>query len=104
MIKTSSERRKSEVMTEEVRMLEHNGDGVDKLFEEEGMKPMDIDTSGNKRRGRPFPFAAIKRTFSIASLGDMSNLNDIQILSELCVWATIFSGMAIIAAAHREVL
>lgn len=35
---------------------------------------------------------------------DMSELNDIQILSELCVWATIFSGIAIIAAAHREVL
>jgi hypothetical protein len=31
-------------------------------------------------------------------------LNDIQILSELCVWATVFSGVAIIAAAHREVL
>lgn len=34
----------------------------------------------------------------------MSELNDIQILSELCVWATMFSGIAIIAAAHREVL
>ena len=50
-----------------------------------------------------WPFAA-KRKISFELLNDMSNLNDIQILSELSVWATFFSGIAIIAAAHREVL
>ena len=77
------------------------------LRDEEEMKPMTIASSGiaggDNRRAAPF-FSSSGRKFSAASLSDMSNLNDIQILSELCVWATVFSGVAIIAAAHREVL
>ena len=84
VIKTSAQSRK-----EEVHALE----------QEEDMKPMAIASSS-----RPaWPFAA-KRKISFELLNDMSNLNDIQILSELSVWATFFSGIAIIAAAHREVL
>lgn len=102
VIKTSSEQRKNDVVP-----IDDKGDGAIKLLEEEGMKPMSIVSSEMAARGdqrRAWPFSPAKNTFSLASLSDMSNLNDIQILSELCVWATVFSGIAIIAAAHREVL
>ena len=77
------------------------------------MKPMAISSSSESdsavggRRGRlniQFLRRSRKGSITLESLSDMSNLNDIQILSELCAWATIFSGIAIIAAAHREVL
>ncbi|KAL7540702.1 hypothetical protein ACHAXR_010514 [Thalassiosira sp. AJA248-18] len=87
----------------EVRPLGNNNRLDNLLEEEEEMKPMAIGSSEMNGRYRPWPFAT-KENISLASLNDMSNLNDIQILSELCVWATIFSGIAIIAAAHREVL
>ena len=78
-------------------------DLLDLLEEETDMKPMAISSSssGSDDRGgiRLQPIR-----ISLGSLSDMSNLNDIQILSELCAWATIFSGIAIIAAAHREIL
>ncbi|KAL9190471.1 hypothetical protein ACHAXT_007682 [Thalassiosira profunda] len=83
---------------------EDGGDFDSALDEDEEMKPMAIASSvegGNISRRWPF---VAKRPLSVASLSDMSSLNDIQVLSELCVWATIFSGIAIIAAAHREVL
>lgn len=73
------------------------------------MKPMKI-SSGSMIRGsnqynwRALSYVTLARGTSSAFLSDMSNLNDIQILSELCVWATVFSGFAIVAAAHREVL
>lgn len=73
------------------------------------MKPMKI-SSGTMIRGsnqynwHALSYVNLARGTSSAFLSDMSNLSDIQILSELCVWATVFSGVAIIAAAHREVL
>ena len=96
VIKTSSEQKNKEVC------LLENGSG--NLLEEEGMKPMAISSSSVAERGwRVWPFPG-NETFSIASLSDMSHLNDIQVLSELCVWATIFSGIPLILAAHRETL
>ena len=75
------------------------------------MKPMAISSSsesdggaGGRRRLNIQFLGSRKGGITLESLSDMSNLNDIQILSELCAWATIFSGIAIIAAAHREVL
>jgi len=100
VIKTARESKKNEI-----REPRYCGDGSDDnmvLVEEEDMKPMSIGEGGDQRRLWP-SFAASKE-FSMSSISSMSNLNDIQILSELCVWATIFSGIAIIAAAHREVL
>jgi hypothetical protein len=35
---------------------------------------------------------------------DMSMLSDIQILGELCLWATAFTSLGMIAAAHRVTL
>jgi hypothetical protein len=35
---------------------------------------------------------------------DMSMLSDLQILGELCLWATAFASIGIIAAAHRVTL
>ena len=105
VIKTSSESRKSEIHS-----AAENDDGFHNLGEEEkeGMKPMAIISSsqivGGGHGGSVWSSFPTGEIFSIASLSDMSNLNDIQILSELCVWATIFSGIAIIAAAHRDVL
>ena len=78
------------------------------LEEETDMKPMAISSSSSDgdRGGRLGFLTSNERwpSISLGSLSDMSNLNGIQILSELCAWATIFSGIAIIAAAHREIL
>eukprot|EP00984_Skeletonema_dohrnii_P006303 scaffold2258_cov84-Skeletonema_dohrnii-CCMP3373.AAC.4 len=81
-------------------------DLLDLLEEETDMKPMAISSSSSNGGGRLGFLTSNERrpSISLASLSDMSNLNGIQILSELCAWATIFSGIAIIAAAHREVL
>lgn len=89
VIKTSPERRTMETAS---RPSSSN------MFDVEELKPMEIATSE-----RVWSFRT-KRDINFTSLSDMSNLNDIQVLSELCVWATVFSGIAIIAAAHREVL
>jgi len=75
----------------------------DLLGEETDMKPMAISSSSGNVAFSTFNERR-RSKLSLRSLSDMSNLNDIQILSELCAWATIFSGIAIIAAAHREVL
>jgi hypothetical protein len=99
---------------EREKKLTHNLDDLSsnyrKFFEDkEDMTPMKI-SSGSIIRGsdqynwRALSFVTLVRGSSSAFLSDMSNLNDIQILSELCVWATVFSGVAIVAAAHREVL
>ena len=83
-------------------------DLLDLLEEETDMKPMAISSSSSDgdRGGRLGFLTSNERrpSISLGSLSDMSNLNGIQILSELCAWATIFSGIAIIAAAHREIL
>ncbi len=106
VIKTTSERAKGKIRNPTESNVGGSGRGGNILQDEEEMKPMTIGSSGmaggDHRRALPF-FTSVQ-TFSAASLSDMSNLNDIQILSELCVWATVFSGVAIIAAAHREVL
>lgn len=107
VIKTSSSSSSESSRKTRVIPMMGNDNGVGNLLEEEEMKPMAIASSqkmvGRREHGRAWSFTA-KEIFSVVSLSDMSNLNDIQILSELCVWATIFSGIAIIAAAHREVL
>jgi len=105
VIKTSN---KGDSENEVKGMTSNDSDGVGNLSEEDGMQPMSIASSGmvgrdGRRRSPPWPFAA-EKSFSFASLSDMSHLDDIQILSELCVWATVFSGIALVAAAHREVL
>jgi hypothetical protein len=66
------------------------------LEHESDMKQMAVGSSFNGLE--------IRRTLRSIRLSNMSDLNDIQILTELGVWATVFSGIAIIAAAHREVL
>ena len=87
-------------------------DLLDLLEEETDMKPMVIASSSSSGRNGGIRLGLFTsngnhtrpRRISLALLSDMSNLNSIQILSELCAWATIFTGIAIIAAAHREVL
>lgn len=105
VIKTSEEKKKS-VISGVQRGTDATTTGGEKLslLEEEDMKPMPIASSSTGWRGYQVPWPLLKRSAYKTSLSDMSDLNDIQILSELCVWATVFSGIAIIAAAHREVL
>ena len=80
--------------------------GLDSL----GMEPMSIELSGDGRgrRARSLVSAIGARKWKggvgLESLSDMSDLDGVQVLGELCVWATVFSGLAVVAAAHREVL
>jgi hypothetical protein len=102
VIKTNTERTKSEIrypLGSDVSGLSSRSGTT--LEDEEEMKPMKIASS--ETIGGLSLFTS-RRKFSAASFSDMTHLNDIQILSELCAWATVFSGVAIIAAAHREVL
>ena len=113
VIKTDAESRKNAIVSaatiqddtdDDHELLLSNGNT--RLMDEEGMKPMEIGSSSTSQH---FKLWSSSRggtigAISMNSLSDMSNLNDIQILSELCVWSTVFSGIAIIAAAHREVL
>jgi hypothetical protein len=66
------------------------------LEQESDMTPMTVGSS--------FKSLEIRHTLKSIRLSSMSDMNDVQILTELGVWATVFSGIAIIAAAHREVL
>lgn len=68
-------------------------------YHENDMQPMAIESSIVTSTMR-LPNISLKSFW----LSDMSDLNDIQILTELCAWATVFSGIAIVAAAHREIL
>ena len=93
------------------RQKGEDDDLMDLLEEETDMKPMAISSSSLSDRDGGIRLGFFtsnngnhRPRISLATLSDMSNLNGIQILSELCAWATIFSGIAIIAAAHREVL
>jgi len=40
----------------------------------------------------------------IVQRGDMSANSDLQILGELCLWATAFAAFGMVAAAHRETM
>jgi len=109
IIKISPQGRSAE-MNKDVTVMENGNGATDShiLLDVERMKPMAISASEYLDGQRGFSLkawpSAVKENFSFAALSDMTNLNGIQVLSELCVWATIFSGIAIIAAAHREVL
>mmetsp|Transcript_32275 Transcript_32275/g.47055 ORF Transcript_32275/g.47055 Transcript_32275/m.47055 type:complete len:673 (+) Transcript_32275:100-2118(+) len=69
------------------------------------LKPMSIECA---RQGRQSAMASL--TSSLRASGgtimqsDMSSSSDIQILSELCLYATAFTSLGIIAAAHRQVM
>lgn len=47
------------------------------------------------------PFSQRVPTSAAWISSDMSPLSEIQILSELCIYATIFTGLGMLAAAHR---
>lgn len=96
VIKTRKEVNPQHLISSRTNNMETGDVELSTLEDETDMKPMTISTSV---RGSWKSY-----TLKSFRLSDMSELNDIQILSELCVWATVFSGIAIIAAAHREVL
>jgi hypothetical protein len=66
------------------------------------MQPMNI---GLGRRNFGNSASRTKQPWlSLVFQSDMSHMSDIQILMELCLWATAFTSLGIFAAAHREVL
>ena len=69
-----------------------DGDGIE-------MKPMSIASSVNNTKVMSF-----KSFSSVTFRNDMSTANDVQVLWELCAYATIFMATAAIAAIHRQVL
>jgi hypothetical protein len=108
VIKITSEQTRNEIRTDliEANVDRSSNNGII-LEDEKDMKPMSISSSemvGGECNRWALSSISSGRVFSAASLSDMSHLNDIQILSELCVWAIVFSAIAIIVAAHREVL
>jgi hypothetical protein len=64
------------------------------------MKPMSIATTVNNQKH----MLSFKSLSSIRFRNDLSTASDVQIVWELCVYATIFTSMGIIAAVHRQVL
>ncbi len=64
------------------------------------MKPMSIATKVNN----PKNMISFKSLSTVTFKNDLSTADDVQILWELCVYATIFTGMGVIAAVHRQVL
>eukprot|EP00550_Attheya_septentrionalis_P007305 CAMPEP_0198291832 /NCGR_PEP_ID=MMETSP1449-20131203/9218_1 /TAXON_ID=420275 /ORGANISM="Attheya septentrionalis, Strain CCMP2084" /LENGTH=655 /DNA_ID=CAMNT_0043990515 /DNA_START=241 /DNA_END=2208 /DNA_ORIENTATION=- len=67
--------------------------------------PMTIAGTENSMYGSSGSSGRFKGIFSSGIFqSDMSHMNDIQILTELCIWATAFTSLGIIAAAHREVM
>mmetsp|Transcript_1871 Transcript_1871/g.2243 ORF Transcript_1871/g.2243 Transcript_1871/m.2243 type:complete len:343 (+) Transcript_1871:121-1149(+) len=64
------------------------------------MKPMSIATKVNN----PKNMISFKSLSNVTFINDLSTANDVQILWEICVYATIFTGMGVIAAVHRQVL
>ncbi len=64
------------------------------------MKPMSIATTVNN----PTTMISFKSLSSVTFRNDFSTATDVQILWELCAYATIFMCTGIIAGIHREVL
>ena len=60
------------------------------------MDDMLSDNSGRSERS-PSPFAK-----SLWNPKKMYEMTDIQVIVELCIYATIFTGLGLLAAAHRE--
>ena len=94
-------------------MLDNDTENKEKENEEEEDEPSSTGLDYHKNDMQPMAIESsiVTSTMRLPNislksfrLSDMSDLNDIQILTELCAWATVFSGIAIVAAAHREIL
>jgi hypothetical protein len=66
------------------------------------LHPMAIDGSGAHDHGLAVIHPAKWYSPRLHLSNDMSNNTDLQIIMELCIWATLFVGGGMLAAAHRE--
>ena len=104
-IKTSSERESSGTEKD----ADHEANSYD-MNDEEELEPMRIGdghSTGGRRRGGGLSFPGmdpiLEPYFGIARR-EMSSMTELQILGELCLYATAFTSLGIFAAAHRHVL
>jgi hypothetical protein len=84
----------------EVRVRDNDTPELDKTFESE-FQVMDTHCSSKHERTASVP-VTYSRGWWIPR--KMYGMTEIQILGELCIYATIFTGLGLIAAAHRETL
>lgn len=69
------------------------------IEDEGGLQKMSIG-DGTERTN--FLTGVVGSNFSFRIQSDMSDLTDLQILGELCVWGTAFTSFGMIAAAHHQ--
>jgi hypothetical protein len=84
--------------------------GDEQLSSGNHMKPMNVESlEGTGARGRlggtMLPVGSnLKGSANVIFINDMSSTNDVQVLWELCIYATAFMSMGIVAAVHRNVM
>ena len=107
-IKTSREQTKSIGDDgHDERENESSSSGFD-LDDGDKLEPMQIGSgfgSGRRRGGLSLPGLdpILEQYFGMARR-EMSSMTELQILGELCLYATAFTSLGIFAAAHRHVL
>jgi hypothetical protein len=70
-------------------------------YSELELQSMDISVKKEEDSGNGIP-SSLSRGWWIPS--KMYDMNEMQIMGELCIYATIFTGLGLVAAAHRETL
>ena len=105
-IKTSTEQSKS-TSGDDHGEREEKSSGFD-LDDGEKLEPMQIGSGfrrGRRRGGLSLPgLDPILEPYFGMARREMSSMTELQILGELCLYATAFSSLGIFAAAHRHVL
>jgi len=89
-----------------------NEDGIDEnkqqdsmnMLKEVELQPMNVLGGHNLTDGYGRSVAPQQYNGFIISTNDMSTLTDLQILMELCIYATAFFSLGIFAAYHRVIL
>ena len=81
-------------LVEQLRRCSSHVDAAD-----DGIEMKDMTTHESNEPGK---FKSLDEKIELK--GDMSANSDLQILAELCLWATTFAGFGMVAAAHRETM
>ena len=81
-----------------MNLAQHN-DSYDMTLDD--MQPMHIRCTGE--RGLKVAQIGFFQPFTLSMfVSDMSSATEMQVLGELCLWATVFMCLGIFAAAHRQ--
>jgi len=83
-----------------------NGDDIPLRthISDSGLAPMNVESAWGGTFGEVIPTGSNLSVESNVLFKDLSAANDVHILWELSIYATIFTSMGIIAAIHRQVL